>query len=952
MPAKKVDLEPTPLALDPEIRDQTLQILLNIPNDLILLLDPQGNLLLVNNTFLRLSGYQLQELVGKNLVDILPLPLAQARLEVIRRVAQTGQAERFEDSGVIGWYDNIVYPILDAQGQVVNIVVQARDISERKQVEVELQQSLATIRSLLEGPTDFAALYDIDGRVIICNETLGRFFDSTPGELIGQKIFERMLPELAATRRELFRKAVESGRPVRFQDFEQDRFYDHIVTPIQDPDGYIRRLAVLSRDITELHEAERAKQRSEALLKTVINNTPLALFALDKSARLILLEGHAINNLGYPAEKLAGRDVIEVCNRLYPEAVDAVQQALAGQKVQRTIKMKNGLTLDATFMPQIGADGAVDEIYGLALDVTERSRMFEELQQSRNQLAVILEGISDSVTVRDNDLHLIYANEAAAQLKGYASAREYMERGRPGEDFEIIDADGRFIRLEDYLHQRSASIRDGAPLEIRYRRPGSMHDHWIQMKTAPIRDESGAIQMTVFISRDITEQKRSFEDLSRSHNELNKRVNERTAELAAANQVLRNEVELRRQAEHELRIAVARAETLARIAANLNAQHDLHEIVQSVCEEALQISAYQTAGVFLYDEKTDSLYVAAAHGIGALDMMNGGPAPRTWFENLMADYDQMMIVHDASSLVDHPRYSRWVSRSTRTLVVVSMEHAGELIGALVVSSQDRPHFPNEEDQVLLRSVANLGATSIAKGLLFQQLDEARQRLQAMTRKLIDVQDGERRHLAMELHDQIGQLLTSLGLSMEQAERQAQASVHGGSADLAGVIADARQQTREVLNQVRELSLRLRPAMLDDLGLVPALLAHFERFSATTNIRVDFRHSGLYDRFPTAIENAVFRMIQESLTNVARYAGVQDVSVRLLAEEDLLVAQVRDQGIGFDPELRLTEHVSSGLSGMNERITLCGGQLTVESAPGQGACLTAEFPIGPHDRQAI
>jgi signal transduction histidine kinase len=91
------------------------------------------------------------------------------------------------------------------------------------------------------------------------------------------------------------------------------------------------------------------------------------------------------------------------------------------------------------------------------------------------------------------------------------------------------------------------------------------------------------------------------------------------------------------------------------------------------------------------------------------------------------------------------------------------------------------------------------------------------------------------------------------------------------------------------------------------------------------------------------------MVQESLTNVARYAGVQEVSVRLLAEQDLLVAQVRDQGIGFDPELRLAERASSGLSGMSERITLCGGQLTVESAPGQGTCLTAEFPIELLDR---
>jgi two-component system CheB/CheR fusion protein len=152
MAVEKVDLDRAPLILDPGVRDQTLQILLEIPNDLIMLLDPQGNFLLANETFLRRSGHQLQDVLGKNLIDILPPTLARARLGVIHRVSDTGVPERFEDAGVIGWYDNIVYPIFDAQGRVEKIVVQARDISERKQVEAELQQSLATIQSLLEGP--------------------------------------------------------------------------------------------------------------------------------------------------------------------------------------------------------------------------------------------------------------------------------------------------------------------------------------------------------------------------------------------------------------------------------------------------------------------------------------------------------------------------------------------------------------------------------------------------------------------------------------------------------------------------------------------------------------------------------------------------------------------------------------------------------------------------------
>jgi len=944
MSVDNVDLAQYPIILDPEIRDQTLRILLTIPHDLILLLDRQGKFLLANETFLRRSGFQLHEVLGKTLDDILPPALAEARMHVIRRVVATGQPERFEDSGVVGWFDNIIYPIFDAQGLVEKVVVQARDISERKRFEAELQQSLATIQSLLEAPLDYAALYDLDGVVLLCNETLAKRFNRTPAELVGQKIFGFMASEISAARQEYFRQAIESMRPVRFQDIDEGGSFDHLITPIKDPDGKIRRVAVTSRDITELHEAEKAHQRSEALLRTVVNHAPVVLFALDKDLNLILLEGQATKALGWRVNELLGINVAAAIRQHQPDMLAAIEMAQSRSEVTRTFRLTNGPVLETTLIPQVNANGSVEIIYGMGLDITEQTHALEKLQQSRNQLEVILGGISDSVTVRDSNLRLIYANDAAAQMKGYANACDYMERGSPSDEFEIVDANGHLMRLEDYLQLRTASIREGIPLEIRYRRSGSVHDRWIQMKTAPIRDEGGTIQMIVFISRDITEQKRTLDELSRSHNELNQRVSERTVELANANQVLRNEVERRRQAENELRSAVTRAEALARIAANLNALHNLREIVQAVCHEVLRISPYETASVFLYDDDADHLYVAAAQGPGALHLLQTGPAPRTWYENLMANVNRMVVVHDAQVYTNHPEFCRWIDEQTRTVVVMTMIHAGELIGALLVSSSETLNFPRKDDLEALSGVANLGATSIAKGLMFHQLEEARQRLQEMSRKMIDVQDGERRTLAMELHDEVGQMLTTLGLRLEQVERRAQTFPRGLGLELAEEVNAARQQVGEVLQQVREMSQRLRPAMLDDYGLTPALLAHFERFSAATNIQVDFRHSGLYDRFPSTIEIAVFRMVQECLTNVARYAGVQEVSVRLLAEEDLLVAQVRDQGVGFDPSQRLSDHTSSGLSGMVERITLCGGKLTIESVPGQGACLTAEFPL--------
>jgi signal transduction histidine kinase len=155
----------------------------------------------------------------------------------------------------------------------------------------------------------------------------------------------------------------------------------------------------------------------------------------------------------------------------------------------------------------------------------------------------------------------------------------------------------------------------------------------------------------------------------------------------------------------------------------------------------------------------------------------------------------------------------------------------------------------------------------------------------------------------------------------------------------------------LIERVRGLSLDLRPAMLDDLGLVSALLWHFDRYTAQTRIRVDFAQSlPQMARFPSSIETAAYRIVQEALTNVARHAAVTEAKVRLWTSGDRLYVQIQDAGIGFNPEVVRTGETSSGLPGMRERAALLGGALTIDSAPGAGARLTAEFQLGAHSQE--
>jgi PAS domain S-box-containing protein len=221
--------------------------------------------------------------------------------------------------------------------------------------------------------------------------------------------------------------------------------------------------------------------------------------------------------------------------------------------------------------------------------------------------------------------------------------------------------------------------------------------------------------------------------------------------------------------------------------------------------------------------------------------------------------------------------------------------------------------------------------------LEQKVIERTLRLQVLSKRLLVVQEAERRYIARELHDEIGQSLTGVKLALESLMHLPADSIRAG-------IQKVQKSVIDLLANVRNISLDLRPSMLDDLGLLPALLWHFKRYTSQTNIQVEFKQSGLDMRFRPEVETVTYRVIQEALTNAARYAGVAEVEVMIVADENMIMIYIEDKGNGFDPEIVGINRETAGIEGMRERLSLLGGRLTIESSPGAGTRLTAEIPL--------
>lgn len=278
---------------------------------------------------------------------------------------------------------------------------------------------------------------------------------------------------------------------------------------------------------------------------------------------------------------------------------------------------------------------------------------------------------------------------------------------------------------------------------------------------------------------------------------------------------------------------------------------------------------------------------------------------------------------------------------------VLIRGAHQPYGVLGVETEDPREF-SRDDVLFLRAVANVLADAIGQARVEAALRSAherdrrlRQRLEMHSRRVVKAQESERRRIARELHDEIGQSLTALKLALEDHDRLPPEEV-------ATRVARARELTGELLRYVHDLSLDLRPAVLDDLGLWPALLWLVERYSAQTGIEVALSCSGLEEPLDPEVEIAAYRIVQEGLTNVARHADVERAAVKCNVGRSALHVEVVDEGAGFDIDA-LPIAQRTGLVGMEERARATGGQLCVRSERGQGTTVVAHLPICTSER---
>lgn len=306
----------------------------------------------------------------------------------------------------------------------------------------------------------------------------------------------------------------------------------------------------------------------------------------------------------------------------------------------------------------------------------------------------------------------------------------------------------------------------------------------------------------------------------------------------------------------------------------------------------------------------------------------------------LGDGAPLALLHPSDQAALAQRLSRWEQVSDEQVVETEFRArnaAGDypwLRGRAVVFARD----PGGAVREVLVVVSDISEKKRAE----DELRASAARLKSLSHRVVEVQEEERRHLARELHDEVGQALTAILYRLQTLKAKATPAA-SPVLDEAAAIAD------RAISQVRDISLSLRPDTLDEAGLAETLRWYAEKQVRSLGLEVDLDIPRKTVKLPTEVRHAAFRIAQEALTNVLRHAGASRVSLRLELDDAHVGIEVTDDGVGFEPEAARSSIIPGaalGLRGMLERAELLGGTIDITSFPGRGTRVRARLPFTP------
>ncbi len=855
---------------------------------------------------------------------------------------------------------------------------QIGQFTERKRAEEALRESEERYRDLVENSRELICTHDLDGRVLSANraaaETLG--YDSN--ELLeGKNIRDILAPEVRHEFDEYMARLCKDGATsgiMLVQTMSGERRVWEYYNSLRTEGVAAPIVRGIARDITDSRRVEQALLASEHKYRDIFTFAPVGIYQSLRDGTLTTANKALAEMLAYAsvdeflkvnlADVYFTPDEREKLIREYEDLGYATDLELRW-------KRKDGSPIWVQMSAHAikGANGATEYFEGFVRNITERKRAEEALRESEGFRQTIFDSEPECVKVIGRDFTLLDMNPAGLEMIGASSREQVIGQSV----LRVIAPEWRNAFTE--MHQR---VLRGHPVVAEFETCGlDGVRRWMETHAVPLRNSEAAVVGQLAITRDITERRR-VEEALRESEERYRDLIENSREFICTHDLDGLILSANRAASevlgYDLKDCCGKKNYRDLLVPEVRDQFDDYlarirrdgfasglTLVQTSSGERRILEYHNTV-------RTEGVATPIVRGM-ARDITEQRRAEKALRESeeryreLFENAKDAIYVHDLTgryTSVNHAaerltgftreeilgkHYSNFVAprdlKHVRTNLCRKLDEENETIYEVDMVTRNGQRVPVEVSSRLIyeKGVA-VGVQGTARDITDRK--RAQEALRTYSQRLIQAQEVEREKIARELHDEIGQVLTAVRINLQSIQRSGRTGDGVPSLDESIGIVD------EALERVRELSIELRPSLLDDLGLGAALRWYVDRYAQRTGIIAELLNGFKEDgRLPRELETACFRIAQEALTNVARHAQAVSVSVQLEHYRERMLLTIIDDGVGFETDdLRKNASAASalGLRGMEERALAVGGYIEIDSGSGRGTRVRATFPL--------
>ncbi len=741
-----------------------------------------------------------------------------------------------------------------------------------------------------------------------------------------------------------------------------------------------RRVNDLEKSENKYRKAEEELKESEEKYRTLVNDASDAIILADVNGRILDVNRRMEMLLGYAKGELLNKNIVHI----HPEeeltrTVIAFKDIISKGSVSLNngyILTKNGRSVPVDITGSLVRYSGQSLVQGIFRDITGRKESEDALKESEEQFRSLFQNSIVGIVLAVYDGRIIAANPAALKMFGY-SEDEMRSVGRNG----LVDT--MDPRLPSLLVDMARTGKFKGELRL-VRKDGNKFPAVVSCSAYHTKE---GLERTVIIINDLTDIKKTQERLYASEvryrrlidtlqegvwvvdeKALTVFVNPRMADMLgysvpemegkalfsfmAQEDIAKCEEKLKKRRNgikerFDFRL-IKKDGSIIHVNVEAAPIFDEHGVYQGSIAGVTDITERKRIEKELKEseEKFRDIFEKSPMGIfqstfegrfidvnPALSRMMGYDSPQEVIGSIDNIADQIYVNPEQRDEV-----VKIIKKTPEAVRFESMFYkkdgkkwAGKLTMRLIHDENSRPHHMDGFIEDITQ-----------QKIVEERLHRAMEQLGMLSRRLLEVQEAERRHIARELHDEIGQVLTAVKINLQAIER----SSDGKLPDMMPLKESVRIIDR-LLRQVRSLSIELHPSILDDLGLIAALRWYIDWIFQQTGLSGQFVTEFARERLAPAIELACFRIVQESLTNAVRHANAKNVIVELGKYDKELYLKIRDDGSGFDVKKareRALKGKSLGLLGMEERVFLLGGRIEVKSERGKGTAINVFLPL--------